>query len=478
MAASRLGPGEGVDVLFQERISEERQVGVEVAGVPGRLAPDGPLGHKGSASKLHPVLNPVEALPDVFLLPAGDTQIPRAHPDFEASRGFGPGRVHFHPNGLAAGGRGGGDLHPSSHGAGKVVLEAPGSLGQPGLVRPHQAPAAAEVRFGPRGSSGGIPQLGPPGQAQFPHEVEGLLAGFLEPASQRFLQDLSELSGPAQFFTAGTAVEQLPAVRLGTQLDIQEIVFLEGELELGPVPVQEPDELMAREQVPVLADHRNVNPPELIGAQKALRGETHGGAQGQHVGFTGLQHPGDPGGVGQLPVAPHELEDPIGEMRLRNGLRRSGGRIAGAAAAEAESQRTQGKKFPALHGVPFRGCRVAVRFSAPAGLFRKSLTPGPGGGNRDAVRVIEWPPMFSTLHPLDLAVLAVYFLVVTFLGVVVGKRKTKNLRDFFTAGGKWGSLVAFIYRGLLWFTLCCAQMVSLVWAGSALMVFLSSQAGG
>jgi len=34
------------------------------------------------------------------------------------------------------------------------------------------------------------------------------------------------------------------------------------------------------------------------------------------------------------------------------------------------------------------------------------------------------------------------------------------------------------YRGLLWFSLCCALMVSLVWAGSALMVFLSSQAGG
>ena len=53
--------------------------------------------------------------------------------------------------------------------------------------------------------------------------------------------------------------------------------------------------------------------------------------------------------------------------------------------------------------------------------------------------------MFSTLHPLDLAVLAAYFLVVTFLGVVVGKRQTRNLRDFFTAGGKWGSPVAFIY---------------------------------
>ena len=53
--------------------------------------------------------------------------------------------------------------------------------------------------------------------------------------------------------------------------------------------------------------------------------------------------------------------------------------------------------------------------------------------------------MLSTLHTLDLVVLAVYFLVVTFLGVVVGKRKTRNLRDFFTAGGKWGSLVSFIY---------------------------------
>ena len=42
------------------------------------------------------------------------------------------------------------------------------------------------------------------------------------------------------------------------------------------------------------------------------------------------------------------------------------------------------------------------------------------------------------LHPLDPAVLAVYFLIVTFLGVVVGKKQTKNLSDFFIAGGKWG----------------------------------------
>lgn len=53
--------------------------------------------------------------------------------------------------------------------------------------------------------------------------------------------------------------------------------------------------------------------------------------------------------------------------------------------------------------------------------------------------------MLSTLHPLDIAVLVLYFLVVTFLGVVVGKKKTKTLGDFFIAGGKWGPAVAFIF---------------------------------
>ena len=49
------------------------------------------------------------------------------------------------------------------------------------------------------------------------------------------------------------------------------------------------------------------------------------------------------------------------------------------------------------------------------------------------------------LHPLDWVVLVVYFVVVTFLGVVVGKKQTKSLGDFFVAGGKWGSVVAFVF---------------------------------
>ncbi len=53
--------------------------------------------------------------------------------------------------------------------------------------------------------------------------------------------------------------------------------------------------------------------------------------------------------------------------------------------------------------------------------------------------------MSSTLQPPDLAILAVYFVVVTFLGVVVGRKKTNTLSDFFIAGGRWGPFVAFIF---------------------------------
>ena len=282
-----------------------------------------------------------------------------------------PWRTHRQPNGFPAGGRAAGEHHLSLHGVAKVILEALGGLCQPGLGGLYQAPAAAEVHFAAGGSPGGIPQQGPPGTAQLPDEVEGFLTRFLKPASQSLLQDLAHTTGPVQLFLGGASIKHLPTVRLAPQLDVQEIVFLEGELELGAVPTQKLDQLLAREQMPVLADHRDVKPPELIGTQQALGGKAHGGAQGQHVGFAGPQHPGDPGGVSQLPVPPHQLENTIGEMRLRNGLERGSGRFAGAAAAEAESQRTQVKKFPAVHGLPFRASRGCSPFFGASGSFSR-----------------------------------------------------------------------------------------------------------
>ena len=49
------------------------------------------------------------------------------------------------------------------------------------------------------------------------------------------------------------------------------------------------------------------------------------------------------------------------------------------------------------------------------------------------------------IHLADWGVLAAYFALILYLGVFVGAKQTKNLGDFFTAGGKWGALVSFIF---------------------------------
>lgn len=52
---------------------------------------------------------------------------------------------------------------------------------------------------------------------------------------------------------------------------------------------------------------------------------------------------------------------------------------------------------------------------------------------------------FLGLHALDWLVLVAYFALVIYLGVFLGGKKTKNLGDFFVAGGRWGALVSFIF---------------------------------
>jgi Na+/proline symporter len=49
------------------------------------------------------------------------------------------------------------------------------------------------------------------------------------------------------------------------------------------------------------------------------------------------------------------------------------------------------------------------------------------------------------LHYLDTLVLILYFLVILYVGVFKGGKETKNLKDFFIAGGKWGPAVSFIF---------------------------------
>lgn len=52
---------------------------------------------------------------------------------------------------------------------------------------------------------------------------------------------------------------------------------------------------------------------------------------------------------------------------------------------------------------------------------------------------------FLGLHWLDWCVLGVYFAAVLYLGVFLGAKNTKNLGDFFVAGGRWGPIVSFIF---------------------------------
>tara|TARA_R110002049_G_scaffold4601_5_gene32500 strand:+ start:692075 stop:693823 length:1749 start_codon:yes stop_codon:yes gene_type:complete len=52
---------------------------------------------------------------------------------------------------------------------------------------------------------------------------------------------------------------------------------------------------------------------------------------------------------------------------------------------------------------------------------------------------------FLGIHFIDLLVLAGYFSLILYLGVFLGAKKTKNLGDFFVAGGRWGPLVSFVF---------------------------------
>ena len=49
------------------------------------------------------------------------------------------------------------------------------------------------------------------------------------------------------------------------------------------------------------------------------------------------------------------------------------------------------------------------------------------------------------IHMVDWLILGIYFGVVLYLGVFLGGKHTKSLKDFFVAGSKWGAFVSFIF---------------------------------
>jgi len=53
--------------------------------------------------------------------------------------------------------------------------------------------------------------------------------------------------------------------------------------------------------------------------------------------------------------------------------------------------------------------------------------------------------MLFGIHWVDIAIILLYFLITLYLGIYKGGKKTKNLGDYFVAGGKWGAVVSFIF---------------------------------
>ena len=53
--------------------------------------------------------------------------------------------------------------------------------------------------------------------------------------------------------------------------------------------------------------------------------------------------------------------------------------------------------------------------------------------------------MILGLHPIDVTIIAIYFAIVAYIGIVIGQKRAKSLGDFFIAGGSWGPVVSFIF---------------------------------
>jgi len=53
--------------------------------------------------------------------------------------------------------------------------------------------------------------------------------------------------------------------------------------------------------------------------------------------------------------------------------------------------------------------------------------------------------MIFGIHWFDFSIVLAYFAVIIYVGVIYGGRKTHTMGDFLVAGGKWGSIISFIF---------------------------------
>ena len=202
----------------------------------------------------------------------------------------------------------------------QVVPKPLSHLIQLGLIRNPNGPTG-EIDLLPRRLCARVTMRRDLAPAQIVNESKRVLPGFVQTFSKGVRHQPPDLRCPVPLLGSRSRPTDRLAFRFGSELVEQEVVFPQGEVVMLPIPTEQSDQLLFGQQVPVLADHGDVDAAELFGGQGRLMGKAHRLPQLNDLIGGGSDDPGHASCVGQFPVSPDELMEPTGEVGLGNGSR-------------------------------------------------------------------------------------------------------------------------------------------------------------
>lgn len=103
------------------------------------------------------------------------------------------------------------------------------------------------------------------------------------------------------------------------ELDVEEIIFTKHVGHVFGGPVEELEELLVGEEMPVAADDGDVGTALLLSGNGSGRGYAHGLAEGADLVGRGVEDGGHFFERDEGPIAPDESVEAVGEMRERDG---------------------------------------------------------------------------------------------------------------------------------------------------------------
>jgi hypothetical protein len=105
-----------------------------------------------------------------------------------------------------------------------------------------------------------------------------------------------------------------------TELDVEKVIFAKGVFKLGGSPVQDFEELVVWEKVPVASDDGEGDAFALQVCEALRRGEAHGCPDGQDFAQWHPEGYREAFMLNDVPVSPNYGVESAGEVRKRDGL--------------------------------------------------------------------------------------------------------------------------------------------------------------